>query len=178
MQKVTEVKKVLFKKEDIVGISHYLQLSNTATKILSRDIRVVTGNRKSIEPHTRDGINETNHQLDDFFEMCQLTYRREDKQTKLSEHFKQPTVVCEDLTALVEEILRKMEREEVDSLLINISIDGGGGFLKICLSIFDINDPLPKANSAMSKNRESRKFSLSNLFPMLVKIMSMLRGFG
>ena len=39
----------------------------------------------------------------------------------------------------------------MDSLLIKISIDGGGRFLKICLSIFNINDPLPNANSAMSK---------------------------
>ena len=38
-----------------------------------------------------------------------------------------------------------------ESILIKISIDGGGVFLKICLSIFDIHDPLPKANHAMSK---------------------------
>lgn len=44
--------KVLFKKEDIIGISQDLQPSNTATKNLSHDIRVVTGNRKSIESHT------------------------------------------------------------------------------------------------------------------------------
>lgn len=96
MQKTTEVKKVLFKREDIIGISHGLQLNNTATKILSRGIRVVTSN-KSIE-------------LDDIFEIRHLTHSREDKQIQLSKHFKLPTDVCKDLTtALIEEILWKRE---------------------------------------------------------------------
>ena len=73
------------------------------------------------------------------------------RQTKLSDNFKQLIVVCKDLNALTDAILRKRGREEADSLLIKISIDGGGGFLKICQSIFDINDLLPKTNSAMSK---------------------------
>ena len=84
--------KVLFKKEDIIGISQDLQPSNTATKNLSHDIRVVTGNRKSIESHTGNEINEINHQLDDFFEIRLLTYHIEDKKTKLSKNFKQPAV--------------------------------------------------------------------------------------
>ena len=38
-----------------------------------------TGYCKSIEPHTHDGANEINHQLDDFFEMRLLAYRRENR---------------------------------------------------------------------------------------------------
>ena len=38
-----DAKKVLFRKEDIMGISQDLQLSNKATRILSRDIRIATG---------------------------------------------------------------------------------------------------------------------------------------
>lgn len=46
--------------------------------------------------------------------------------------------------ALIEYIYPRREREEVSSL-------GGGGFLKICLSIIDISDLLPKAKTVISK---------------------------
>ena len=35
--------------------------------------------------------------------------------------------------------------------MIKISIGGGGGFLKICTSVFDIDDPVPKMSGALSK---------------------------
>ena len=127
---------------------------NTAliTKLsFSNQLFFILGNRKSVEPHTREGIDAINHQLDNFFEMRKLVYRREDKETKAAGHFEQPTVICNNLTGLIDEILRKRQRVEDESLLIKISIDGGGGFLKICLSIFDINDPLPKANNSIGK---------------------------
>ena len=63
----------------MIGIFQELQLSHTATKILYRNIRVITCNRKSIEPNTHDGVDEKKHPLDDFFEMRLLTYRREDE---------------------------------------------------------------------------------------------------
>ena len=36
-------------------------------------------------------------------------------------------------------------------IIISVGIDGGGGFLKICMSIFDINDPFPHAQSGLAK---------------------------
>ena len=41
-------------------------------------------------------MNEINYQLDDFFKMHLLTYRRVDKQMTVSEHLKLSTVVCKD----------------------------------------------------------------------------------
>lgn len=45
---------------------------------------------------------------------------------------------------MIEDIHPKREREVENSF-------GGGGFLNICLSILDINDPLSEENSAISK---------------------------
>ena len=59
--------------------------------------------------------------------------------------------MCSNLTGLIDEILSKRKRVDGESILVKISIDGGGGFRKMCLSVFDIHDPLPKANNAMSK---------------------------
>lgn len=52
VQKPTEVKKALFKKEDIILISENLWLRSTTTKILSRYIRVFTGNRSQLLSQT------------------------------------------------------------------------------------------------------------------------------
>ena len=102
------------------------------------------GTRKSVAPQTREEINASNHQLDSFFEIRSLPYRRENSESKVSEIFYQPTVVCNDLPTLVNEIIVKRARQDTESLLVKVSIDGGGGFLKFCLSIFDINNPQPK----------------------------------
>ena len=61
-----------------------------------------------------------------------------------------PTIVCFDLLGLIDMVLEKRERER-DSVLIKISVDGGGGFLKICASIFEIDDPTPRVSGALSK---------------------------
>ena len=37
------------------------------------------------------------------------------------------------------------------SVLIKLSISEGGGFLKLCLSIFNINDPCSKSSTGLSK---------------------------
>ena len=47
-------------------------------------------------------------------------------------------------------VLEKRERERY-SVLIKIRVDGGGGFLKICASRFEIDDPTPRVSGALSK---------------------------
>ena len=104
-----EVNKVLFPTENIIGVSQDLGLSNKATKVLCRDIRISTGSRKSIKSRTREKIDAANHQLDEFFEMRKLVYRIEDKETKVERNIEQPTIVCSNLSSLIDEILSKKE---------------------------------------------------------------------
>ena len=56
-----------------------------------------------------------------------LTYRREEKQMTISEHLKQPTVVCKDLNGLIEDILPKRKKEEANSLVVGGRVGGGVG---------------------------------------------------
>ena len=63
-----------------------------------------------------------------------------DKDTKVREHFKQATVLCNDLPRLVDLVLKKRSLEDCNSLLIKIGIDGGGDFLTFCMSVFDISN--------------------------------------
>ena len=64
--------------------------------------------------------------------------------------WKFPTKVCSDLPGLINKIIEKRQRQK-DSVLTKISIDGGGGFLKICPSVFNIDDPIPKMSGALLK---------------------------
>ena len=74
-----------------------------------------------------------------------------DKDTKVTENFEQATVVCNDIPRLVDLVLKKRSLENCHSPLIKISIDGGGGFLKFCMSIFDIDNLVSKNKTGLSK---------------------------
>ena len=153
-RKIAKVKKNLLSALDCAGIQQDLALSGTQTKILLHDLRLASGSRKIVEEYTLKTIRERNHRLDEFFELKELVYKREDKETKESKNVEVPTVVCSDLPALIEKIMDVRGREEnVDSILVKISIDGGGGFLKFCISIFDIDDPSPKTSSTLTKKK-------------------------
>ena len=127
-----------------------LGLSNSQTKILLCDIRLATASQKVIQKNAFMMIQEKNHQLDTFFEPSKLVYRLEEKETKIIENMEFPTIVCSDLPGLINKVIEKRQRER-DSVLVKISIDGDGGFLKICASVFDVDDPVPKMSGALSK---------------------------
>ena len=70
---------------------------------------------------------------------------------------------------LVDTIPReRQKRVENDSLLLRVGQDGRGGFLKICMLIFDINDPFPHVQSGLAKKfKESgiKRVSLIGIVP-------------
>ena len=120
-------------------------------KTLAQDIRIITGSRKIIEKDVMTTIQKKNHQLDKYFEVKSFMYRNKDKVTKIEKNFEQETIICTDVSEFVDVILEKRDREWGDSLLLRVGIDGGGDFFKICLSIFDKDDPFPCIKSNLSK---------------------------
>ena len=146
----TQPRKELFTAGDLCGIQQDLQLSDTRVRTLAQDIRI------AIAPGLRAKLVENSHRFDEYFEAYKIIYRRENKETKVSENFEQSTVMCNNVPDFIDVILRERLLEDKDSVLIRIGIDGGGGFLKICLSIFDINDPFSNVQSGVSnKFKES-----------------------
>ena len=65
------------------------------------------------------------------------------------ENFKQHVATCHDLNGLVEKVIQKMNINE-ERMLIKIGMDGGGGFMKICLWIFEINESDPSSDNENS----------------------------
>ena len=148
--KVKKVTKELFSAETFSGLQQNLDLSNSQTKVLLQGIRLGCNSRNVVEKNAFKKIQVKNHSLDDFFELRKLVYRFDDKDKKTSTNLEVPTVVCNDLPSLIDKVLTERQRDR-KSVLVKISIDGGGGFLKMCTSIFDINDPTPKVGGSSIK---------------------------
>ena len=122
-KKEEEMKKVLFSSANCAVMQQDLGLSNSQPKIILRDIRnIVQKNAFMI-------IQEKNLQLETFFELSKLVYCLKEKETKIIKSMEFPTIVCSDLQGLINKVIEKLQRER-DSVLIKISIDGGGGFLR------------------------------------------------
>ena len=63
--------------------------------------------------------------------------------------FSQHSVFTKDITKLTDEIIARRSLNH-DDVFIRVGLDGGGGFLKICLSVFEINN-LTSCTSAVEK---------------------------
>ena len=50
-----------------------------------------------------------------------------------------PTTICNDIQSLIDKVIAERNLP-ADDALVRVGIDGGGGFLKICVSIFDIHN--------------------------------------
>lgn len=134
--------------ENMSVIQQDLNLSTRETLVLASDIRKASQSRQIIEPCLKEKLYEKHHSLDDFFTLCSdatffLTSASQEKVTK-------PVVYCNDLIALIDHI--KCHRDLDDDCLVRIGIDGGGGFIKVCLSIFN-------ESNVHSDQRLSKSFS-------------------
>ena len=148
---IEQVRKELFTVDDIYRMGQNLNLSSRGIKTLAQDIRIATGSRKAIEKNVMQDVQQKNHRLDEYFEVQKFVYRHKDKETKLERNFERETIMCNNITEFVEAVLRMRDREWGDSLLLRVGIDGGGGFFKVCLSVFDKDDPFPHIESNLSR---------------------------
>jgi hypothetical protein len=99
---------------------------------------MASGSRKVVESGLKDKIIEKNHQLGDFFDVVSLKFIRKEKQ--LISEVDLCTVICKNMNQFLDKIL-KFRELTAETVLVRIGIDGGGGFLKICLSVFMNSNP-------------------------------------
>ena len=60
------------------------------------------------------------------------------KEKKSRSNFQQHVVGCNDLNALIKRVIEERGINE-SNMLIRIGMDGGGGFMKMWMSIFQLN---------------------------------------
>ena len=86
-----------FTSEQPFGLQADLGLSNEQTRLLAQNLRVATGSRKAVEHGSRESLTKNSHTVDEYFKELKINYLRVDKDTMMSEHFEQSTIVCTDL---------------------------------------------------------------------------------
>jgi hypothetical protein len=73
-----------------------------------------------------------------------------------TETFEQHSIVCNNLPGLIERVIEERQLIDDDSLMIKIGLDGGGEFMKVCLSVFNVTEPsTSKAMSLAKKFKNS-----------------------
>ena len=81
-------------------------------------------------------VREKNRQLDSFFTAKRCTFTVVNEATKLKDNFQQHIIVCSDINGLLNKIIDERQIDEAN-MLVRTGMDGGGGFLKVCLSVFE-----------------------------------------
>lgn len=122
-------KRIQIKKEIMCALQVTLNLSENQTLKAAKIFR--NGSRKVIEPNLIKELKTRSHALDNFFEYVEFDFLSEtNKEVK---KIKQKVVVCKDLAQFIEFILEY--RGIVNDYHLKFGVDGGGKFLKFCLSV-------------------------------------------
>ena len=116
--------------EGMANIQVDMNLSTRRTYQLAHEIRQKMGSRKAVEPGLKATLYEKHHQLDTFFEIRSLQFQKQ------NEYFNEQAIICNNVEGLIDKII-KYRGILSDSSIIKIGADGGRGFLKICITIFD-----------------------------------------
>lgn len=141
-------------------------LSQNVTTGIASDLRVATKNRKFIEPNLKQNLSISIHLVDSFFATKDYEFKKT-KGKEISE-FKQTAVYCKDLNDLIEFI---KEKRNVSNVRLKFGIDGGGGSLKICMSIQSDEselEPSPKKRQKYSEEVASKSFQDSGVKKLII----------
>ena len=150
------VKKELFTAEHMSIIQRDLNLSTRSLNVLTQDLRLATGKRKIIEKNMQEKVMEKNHSVDDLFDQRKLIFHLDikEKKTTRTEKVEEHVVVCNNVAALIDRVLENRQIDR-DSAINKFGFDGGRGFVKICLSTFDLAKFSEKGGGLGNKHRDS-----------------------
>lgn len=128
---VVTKQKPLFSTEDMLKIQSSLNLSTSKTlKMCTQLRRAVNTPRSVIAPNLKWQLLSKNHELDEFFAQTTANFC-----IKGSQNAARSVVYCGNIEAILSLIVNR--REFSPYYHTKIGIDGGGGFLKVCVNIID-----------------------------------------
>lgn len=120
---------------NMAQLQNDLNLSGNKTLKLASNLRYAHGRRFAVEGGLKKKLAEKDHVVDDFFSVQQVQFVKIEKEKIVQEDMRW-TVLCKDVSGLIKKVKNDRGICEEDEVLVKIGIDGGGGFLKICLSVF------------------------------------------
>lgn len=158
-------KSQLFSAEEFQKLQTDLHLSQKKTLEVAAALRVVTKNRKVVEPHLKQKLFQQNHSVDEYFTVKKFDFTST-KRREVSE-VPETVVYCSNLVSFLQMIKDKRKLNEV---LLKFGIDGGGGFLKVCLSVQSVNleEDVQKKRQKYGDGIAANKFKDSGVNKLLV----------
>ena len=124
--------------DQIKTIQIEANLSDKQVNKVFKNLRLQFG-RKSVEPGLRDVLVKEKSRFDSFFSADNMRFSDSEGNTII-----RPFVYCSDLVGFVRE-LADLRGFSVSDLVLKIGIDGGKGFLKMILTMYDPSDVLNNA---------------------------------
>lgn len=121
--------------ENVLHIRNELNLSGRKTLKFCSAIRTV--DRKVINPNITSHLRHVDHQLENLFDVETIDFCRIENHIVIEQQH-QPAVFCTDINRFIDIICAARDHDRTQCL-IKLCIDGGGGFLKISLSIFSLH---------------------------------------
>ena len=122
-------------------------LSDKQVNTVFKNLRLQFG-RKAVEPGLREVLVEEKTRLDCFFSADNMRFSDNEGNTII-----RPFVYCSDIVGFVRELAR-LRGFSASDLVLKIGIDGGKGFLKMILTLYDPSD-VRNNNKSSRITRES-----------------------
>lgn len=122
--------KFVVSTDDMQKIQTNYNLTQNQTIGIASMIRVASNNRKAIEPNLKQKMSDKLHSVDQFFEVkpFNFTVIKAGNVTNVIRH----VAYCKNVAGLIEYVKDVRHCRDVH---LKFGIDGGGGFLKVNLSI-------------------------------------------
>lgn len=136
----------LLSGQDFVKIKTQFNLSSKTTLGIASALRVASKKRTIIEPGLKKTLERKNLELEEFFSVKKLDFLT--TKSKISTLVTNLLVYCNNLENFIEYI---ETRREIGNHHLKVGIDGGGGFLKVCLSIQALQDKTDQKESKRQK---------------------------
>jgi len=137
-----------------------LNLSSRKTLQLCQDLREISGDRKIIDKSCKKKMVKKSHEIDKFFEHTKISFYHEvtveGTKTKHPDTFEQHVIIVNDISGLIDKVIFERNLNE-DNLIIRIGLDGLGGFMKIRLSLFYLDEEVTEVAEVPSSSKKAGK---------------------
>lgn len=124
---------------DMQKMQTNFNFSQRTTLGVAAMIRSANRNRKFIESNLKEKLSASLHTVDEFFDVKCFDFTIVEAQSVSD--VKKQVVYCKNLDGLIKFV---KEKRQVSRVHLKVGIDGGGGFLKLCLSIQSTKDEVTK----------------------------------
>lgn len=155
---IRKLDKPKISRQTLLDIQVQNNMSDNAMLKVSRGLRQGGGD---VEPNFRPEMINRGNLLSDFFESKVIRWYVKEKDedgADITLTVTRQSVMCKDVKGFVDYICRK---REIADALYRVGIDGGQGFLKVCINIIDTRSDVSRKKQAYRDSGVKKLFILS-----------------